>query len=244
MYLFLKKGVKKVLPQKLLFKAEPLLRKAYALFFMGKKYYCTICDGSFSRFIQLRNGELICSRCGSLPRDRRLYQVLKNENFLHGRVLDFSPSRTIYRKLKTIPGIEYFASDFANEFISDYQFDISAIAKSNNFFDLIICYHILEHVEADSEAMSELIRVLKPSGSLVLQTPFREGEILEDTSIKTEEERLKNFGQKDHVRIYSIDGLSERLKKSGFRVNILRFNEQLNNRFGFSEKEIIFHCKK
>jgi len=57
MYLFLKKIIKKILPQKLVIKIEPLLRKAYSLFFLGKIYHCTVCEGSFDRFIKLRNGE-------------------------------------------------------------------------------------------------------------------------------------------------------------------------------------------
>ncbi len=244
MYLFLKKIVKKILPQKLVFKIEPFLRKTYSLFFLGNKYHCIVCEGSFKRFITLQNGELLCARCGSLPRDRRLYDLLKKENMLQGRVLDFSPSRALFRKFKKMPGIEYFSSDFGNEFISDHQFDITAIQIRDNFFDLIICYHILEHITDDQKAIAELFRVLKPGGIMLLQTPYREGEIFEDASITTGKERLKNFGQEDHVRIYSVEGISERLNQAGFAVKILPFNEQLFNRSGFSEREIVVSCKK
>ncbi len=244
MYLFLKKIVKKVFPQKLVFKIEPFLRKTYSLFFLGNTYHCTVCEGSFKRFIQLKNGELLCARCGSLPRDRRLYDLLKKENLLQGKLLDFSPSRALYRKFKKSPHLEYFSSDFSNEFISDYQFDITAIKQPDNFFDLIICYHILEHITGDQKAMAELFRVLKPGGAMLLQTPFREGAIFEDPFITKEEERIKNFGQKDHVRIYSVEGISGRLNQAGFSVGVLRFNEQLFNRSGFSEEEIVLRCKK
>jgi DNA-directed RNA polymerase subunit RPC12/RpoP len=104
MYLFFKKIVKKILPQKLVFKIEPFLRRTYSFFFRGDKYHCTICERSFDRFITLKNGELLCPRCGSLPRDRRLYDLLKKENLLNGKVLDFSPSRALYRKFKKIQG--------------------------------------------------------------------------------------------------------------------------------------------
>ena len=244
MYLFLKKIVKNIFPQKLLFKLEPSLRKAYSLFFPGNKYHCTICEGSFNRFIQLQNGELLCARCGSLPRDRRLFDILKKENLLQEKLLDFSPSRALYRKFKKIPGLEYFPSDFANEFISNYQFDITAIKLADNFFDLVICYHILEHVADDRKAMAELFRVLKPGGIMLLQSPFREGEIFEDPTITSEDERTRYFGQKDHVRVYSVEGISERLNQAGFNVNVLQFNEQLLNPSGLIEKEIVVMCKK
>ncbi len=244
MYLFLKKIVKKIFPQKLVFRSEPFLRKAYSFFFRGNKYHCTVCEGSFSRFIKLQNGELLCVRCGSLPRDRRLCDLLVKENLLQGRMLDFSPSRALYRKFKQTPGIEYFSSDFANEFISDYQFDVTAIKLQDNFIDLIICYHILEHIPDDRKAIAELFRVLKPGGNMLLQTPFREGEIFEDFTITKEDERIKYFGQQDHVRIYSFEGISERLSLAGFTVKVLQFDELLLNSSGFNEKEIVLHCKK
>ena len=244
MYIFLKKIVRKIFPQRFVFKAEPFLRKTYSLFFLGKKFHCAICGGSFHRFIKLKNGELLCARCGSLPRDRRLFDLLQKEKLLEGNVLDFSPSRYLYRKLKKMPGVGYISSDFAHEFISDHQFDITAISLQDNFVDLVICYHILEHVQDDNKAMAELFRVLKPGGIMLLQTPFREGEIFEDTAITSAEERLKNFGQEDHVRIYSVEGISGRLSQAGFQVKVLSFYEQPMNRSGFSEKETIVRCKK
>ena len=244
MYLFLKKIARKILPQRFLFKIEPGLRKVFSLFYRGKKYHCSICDGSFSRFIHLSDEELLCARCGSLPRDRRLYDLLIKENLLHGKMLDFSPSRSLYRKFKKTETVEYYPADFANEFISDFHFDITEIKQEDNLFDLIICYHILEHVTDDKKAISELFRVLKPGGNLFLQTPFSESEMIEDPAITSDDERIKHFGQKDHVRIYNVEGLSKRLKQAGFIVKIIKYKEQLNNRSGFSEKEIVLHCKK
>ena len=244
MYLFLKKIVKKIFPQKLVFRIEPVLRKVYSLFFFGKKVYCSVCNGSFSRFIQLENNELLCARCGSLPRDRRLFGLLKKENLLQGKMLDFSPSRALYRKFKKISGLEYVSSDFSGEFIADHQLDITAIALPDISFDLIICYHIMEHIADDKKAMGELYRVLKTGGTVFLQTPFKEGEIFENPDITSETERIKFFGQKDHVRIYSAEGISERLRSAGFAVTILNYNEQVFNNAGFSVKEIIIRCEK
>ena len=90
--------------------------------------------------------------------------------------------------------------------------------------------------------MSELYRVLKPNGTLLIQTPFKEGEIYEDYSITTEAERLKHFGQEDHVRIYSINGLKDRLQNVGFKIEILQFQEE--DYFGFSDNEQLIIAKK
>ena len=38
-------------------------------------------------------------------------------------------------------------------------------------FDIVFSNHVLEHIEDDKKAMSELFRVLKPSGMGVFQIP-------------------------------------------------------------------------
>ena len=194
-------------------------------------------------FVLVENGNLVCPVCGSLPRTRRLWKLL-NENYLKPeiKVLDFSPSRALYRKLKKNKNIHYFPTDFENEFLADYRFDINNIDSESERFDLIICYHILEHIDSDQQAMKELFRVLKTDGTCLIQTPFKDGETYEDFSIKTKEDRLKHFGQDDHVRIYSISGLKERLEKSGFLVNVQTFPK--DDFFGFSENEHILVCSK
>ncbi|MCD9856133.1 class I SAM-dependent methyltransferase [Epilithonimonas sp. JDS] len=162
-----------------------------------------------------------------MPRDRRLITEFKKEipakeNI---RLLDFSPSRSLYRKLKREKNIQYYPTDLSTDFISEYQYDITKIPVENQFFDCIFCYHILEHIEEDGKAMLELHRVLKENGKVFVQTPFIKGEIYEDPKVKTEEDRLKYFGQKDHVRIYSVEGLAGRLEKAGFKVQIKIFDE-------------------
>ena len=61
-------------------------------------------------------------------------------------MLHFSPSRSLYRVLKKLKTINYFSTDFENEFLADYKYDITNINQNNEKFDTIICYHILEHV--------------------------------------------------------------------------------------------------
>jgi len=58
------------------------------------------------------------------------------------------------------------------------QYDITDLDIPDDSFDLIICYHILEHVEEDLKAMQELYRVMKKSGVCIIQTPFKEGKSL------------------------------------------------------------------
>lgn len=243
MYKTLKQVVKNIIPQKFLFENEVMLRSLIYPIYKGKKHECNICKKQLKSFVLVENGNWVCPVCGSLPRTRRLWKVL-NENYLEPgiKILDFSPSRAIYRNIKTNNDYHYFPTDFENEFLADYRFDITKIDAESESFDLIICYHILEHIESDQLAMNELFRVLKPEGTCLIQTPFKDGETYEDFSIKTKEDRLKHFGQDDHVRIYSVNGLRDRLEKSGFSVEVQTFAQ--NDFFGLTDNEHVLTCTK
>lgn len=243
MYNFFKSIVKKIVPRKILFENEDSFRKIFIPLYSGNKRQCNVCGSKLKKFAQLQNGELICPICGSLPRTRRLFRLLESE-FMKPQIaiLDFSPFRVLYKKLKKIKDIDYFPSDFGNDFLADYHYDITKIDCEDHRFDLIICCHILEHIVKDELAMFELYRVLKKNGTLLVQTPYKEGEIYEDYSLILPEERLKHFGQDDHVRIYSVKGLAARLSKAGFDVEIRNF--QKDHYYGFTENEKLLICKK
>lgn len=232
-----------MVPQQFLFENEVLLRSLIYPLYRGKNHACNLCKKHLKDFVLVENGNLVCPVCGSLPRTRRLWKLL-HEKYLKPeiKILDFSPSRTLYRILKKDKSITYFSTDFENEFLADYRFDITNIDAESESFDLIICYHILEHIDNDQQAMRELFRVLKPDGTCLIQTPFKDGEIYEDFSITTQEDRSKHFGQDDHVRIYSVNGLKERLEKSGFLVDVQTFPK--DHFLGLCENEHILFCTK
>ncbi|MBT8388012.1 MAG: class I SAM-dependent methyltransferase [Ignavibacteria bacterium] len=240
MYEKTKKIFNSVIPGNVIIKNESLIRFLYYQFYRGGNVQCNICSKKLRKFISLKSGEKLCSYCGSSSRNRRLWIILKSE-FLRSniRMLHFSPSRCLNRFLSQDPSFNYLTSDFLGEFEADRKYNITSINEVNDSFDLIICYHVLEHIEDDQKAMNELYRILKKGGSCVIQTPFKDGQIYEDDSIKTAEDRLKYFGQKDHLRIYSVDGLKERLIQSGFDVNIIQFNEDEDNYNGLNQREYV-----
>lgn len=243
-YKILKTLIRSFFPVKIIFKCEPFLRKLFYLFYIGRKFKCLVCNKQLRSFISHYNDKL-CPNCGSSSRDRRLYNLITEKFLTNGMsILDFSPSRSYYRKFKKNASINYQASDLSNNFIAQHKFDLTKVELEDNIFDLIICYHVLEHIIDDNKAISELYRILKNECFCLIQTPFKEGEIYENSEIFTPEDRLKHFGQEDHVRIYSIKGLEKRLVDKGFKVEIKTFNEENNNYYGFSKVEHVLICKK
>lgn len=189
--------------------------------FAGTKRYCNVCGFRFAKFksFGLKPRETMCPICGSLERQRHLYihllsifPFVQNKNILH-----FAPEKC-FRSLFEQSSAKYFDCDI-NPRKASYQVNITDIQYDNDFFDYIICIHVLEHIVDDIRAMRELHRTLKPGGTAFLCVPLFP-QLYENYSIVAPEEREKAFGQKDHVRGYSLEAFCERLQQVGFSINI------------------------
>jgi SAM-dependent methyltransferase len=195
--------------------------------------------------------DLICPKCASIQRKRLLWLYLHREFNIDKNkpvILDFSPNRNIMRRLKEKLGKNYHTTDYQNP-RTDFQYDITNINCADEMYDLVICYHVLEHIDDDKKAMKELYRILKPGGILLSQVPFRENAAtLEDAQINTPELREQHYGQDDHVRYYGKQDFIDRLETTGFKVNptlyAKTFSAQEIEYFGLNEMEVIFVCIK
>ncbi len=252
MYKNLKNILFQFLPKSFVYQNEFLLRSiSFHLFYKGKKCYCNVCEKELKSFVLSHNGQdKLCPYCGSLPRTRVLWQYLKEKQDIETRkikVLDFSPQRYFKKRFKALNNITYVDSDYESKSCLK-NYDICNIDEADETYDLIICYHVLEHVKNDKKAMSELYRILKPAGNLLIQVPFNKEEmtIEEGKEELSAELRKELFGQDDHVRIYYLNDLVERLKISSFQVEILQFakNNPIFSNMGVNENDTILVCKK
>ena len=186
--------------------------------------------------------------CGSIPRQRLLMTVLKKNNLIHKKTLHFSPNRFFAHKMHSL-NHNYFSTDFNATSDTDFHYDITQLNVADNSYDLIICYHVLEHIVEDLNAMSELYRILSKNGILICQVPFSQnGETIEDETITTPSERLKKFGQEDHVRIYGIQEFTARLSSAGFNIKTKKSSEiadlETMKKHGLNPKEVVIICSK
>ncbi|WP_055443358.1 class I SAM-dependent methyltransferase [Lacinutrix himadriensis] len=243
MYQSLKKIIKGFIPSRFLNKNETLLRSSIAFFYKGNTYQCNLCGFKLSKFVVTENFGSICPKCGSISRNRRLWTLIK-DTLENKKVLHFSPSHSLKEQIQKANTKEYITTDYLGEFQAMKKLNIEAIDEPDNYYDVIICYHVLEHVVQDRKAMQELYRILKPNGICYVQTPFKEGENYEDATIVTEADRLKYFGQEDHLRIYSVSGLSNRLQEAGFKIDVFDYEEDAKNVLGFLKKESVIIASK
>jgi predicted SAM-dependent methyltransferase len=252
MYSLFKNIYKVLIPKSWQFKIEPLIRKiVYFLAYKGGNTKCLICSAKSKKYISIsfyNSEEIICPRCGALSRSRALGEYVK-KNFKNQsqKILDFSPHRSLHDFFKSIFE-NYISSDFENQFFAQKNYDITKINEADQSFDLIICFHVLEHILEDKKAIKELNRVLKNDGHLLIQVPLKKGETYQDNSIISKEGRLKAFGQEDHVRIYGEDSLPLILNESGFTAKpidiVKEYNSEEKKLYGFSENEVIYVCRK
>jgi SAM-dependent methyltransferase len=196
----------------------------------------------------------LCPKCYSTDRERLIYWcITKKSNILNSskniRLLHIAPEKNLQKILKSFSNIEYVSGDFNPLINCDVILDITDIKFKDNFFDVIICNHVLEHVKDDQKAMHELFRVLKPKGIAILQVPISKTarETFGDFSMTTPEGREKYFGQKDHVRIYGQD-YKNRLESVGFKLDLYGINKGLSikeiKRLGLNQEEILYVCQK
>ena len=120
-------------------------------------------------------------------------------------------------------GDDYLSADLFNP-LAMVKMDITDIQYPDESFDVIYCSHVLEHVDDDRKAMSEFRRVLKSDGWAILLVPIFGETTYEDPSIVDPAERLKHFGQEDHVRQYGRDYV-DRLRDAGFSVSVAEASE-------------------
>ena len=124
--------------------------------------------------------------------------------------------------------------------------DLTRLCFADGTFDVILCYHVLEHIPNDAAAIAELARVLKPGGLAFLQVP-RNPEMLtaEDASAPVEE-RVRRFGQEDHVRLYGKD-FETRLAAGGLIARTERpaasLSQEDRARYGLREEEEVWICR-
>lgn len=239
LYHSLKNIAKKIIPNKLFLSLKENIRPIVYQFYKGNNYTCNICQAKLKSFIVMHQNDKLCPNCGSLSRHRYLFQLLNTEFEINGKLLEFSPPPSLAKVFTKKLQYNYYPSDFVGEFISNYHFDITSISAEENYFDKVICFHVLEHIEEDDKAIKELYRVLKPNGIAFIQTPFKQGKTYEDKSITNPQQRKQHFGQEDHVRIYSLNDITEKLSLTGFKISICKSDDSFSHLGILSDEKII-----
>lgn len=223
-----------IIPRPYLIKISYLVRPFLTLFYKGSKYVDPIDGKGFRKLLSYGYGtqreNALSPSTLSLERHRLMWLYLKNEtNFftVSQKVLHIAPEQCFLKRFKNLSNLDYTSADLYSPIV-DVKADILDLPFKDNSFDVIICNHVLEHIEDDKKAMQELYRVLKPNGMGIFQIPqdLSLEKTYEDFSIISPVERTKHFGQYDHVRIYGRDYF-DTLRNVGFEVQEIDYSKKI-----------------
>lgn len=201
------------------------------LWYIGKGKECPLCGCRRRKFLPYgyvtQRDNALCPNCLALERHRTLWLWLLRESDIGRgavalpRLLHVAPEVALMRKFSRIYAkqpADYVTADLESP-LADLHFDIQHIPLEDESFDVVICNHIMEHVEDDRLAMREILRIMRKGGWGVILSPvdLQREKTFEDDTITDEAERTRIFGQYDHRRIYGRD-YAERLREAGFEV--------------------------
>ena len=214
---------------------RPIKNVLEGLLYYRKGRFCPVCGKSSRRFKQfgvVPREDAQCVHCGALERHRLLWLFIqKKTNLFDGiskKMLHVAPESCFEPRFKERLGDNYLTADLFNP-RAMVKMDITDIQYADQLFDVIYCSHVLEHVQDDKRAMREFFRVLKNNGWAIVLVPITSEQTFEDPSIIEPKERLRVFGQEDHVRLYGPD-YADRLREAGFTVEITKICDLVNGK--------------
>jgi SAM-dependent methyltransferase len=245
-----------IIPIRYRYSLRQLYYNARSLRYRGDGVFCPWCRRSFRAFLRYGFSEYphlntFCPRCNAFERHRLLWLYFQNKTNLFSaklRVLHFAPEYMLQKTFKALPNLSYVSVDLDSPLAMAHM-NITRLPFPDASFDVVLCSHVLEHVQDDRSAMAELFRVLHPSGWAIIIAPVdrTRAETLEDPRVILPQERARLYGQDDHVRLYGRDYIS-RLERAGFSVGVDSYASQLDNAiialYGLNRRERIYRCTR
>ena len=244
------KTVLNIIPRPVLINLSIAARPLIDLYFKGNQLQDPINGKSYRKFLPYGYGKqrpnALSPGTLSLERHRQMWLYLQNETDFFTKnyqVLHIAPEQEFLRKFKKMKNLDYTSADLFSPIV-DVKADILDLPFDSESFDVVICNHVLEHIEDDRKAMSELFRVMKHGGWGIFQVPMKNSleKTYEDFTIKDPKERQKHFGQYDHVRWYGMDYF-DRLRSVGFETEPLFYSQKISKedirKYGLMENEIL-----
>lgn len=193
--------------------------------------------------------QIECPNCLSHHR-HRLFQLLAERRdfpfFQPGsRILHGAPEWHVRKILESRAGLWVLSTDIEVDQVKNgiapwLLCDLTQMPISDNCFDAVFLFHVLEHIPDDRLALSEIFRLLKPGGTAVIMVPVN------PALSATEEWGEPRKDLYDHVRDYSSVDFPDRL--SAFEVEAVTIRElappEEQWRYMIYDHEIVYLCRK
>jgi SAM-dependent methyltransferase len=160
-------------------------------------------------------------------------------------VLHFAPEKKLSEVIAQHNPGTYVKADLFPSDKSIQRVDLLDIPYGANYFDFVICNHVLEHVSDYRLALSEIRRVLKTNGYAILQTPYSRKltRTFHDPGLADDFSRLIAYGQEDHLRLFG-NNIFDEISSCGFISMVARHEDILGEldhvKYGVNPNEPLF----
>ncbi len=244
--------LKRFIPERFRITIRLTSYKVSSIFYLGNTYRCNSCNKSFRKlksYGKTNRANACCPYCNSLERERLMkfyftnyFQQAKPQKL---SILHFAPEKSLTQFFKSFPRFNYFGADI-NSLLADYQIDISNIEFENDKFDIIICSHVLAHVQDERKAIEEMRRVLHPEGFLLILT------YVDEKRLKTEITNPENSNYIQNDKVYRYHGLDFANYLASFELVVEEFDykktldKSIIEKYclGLESRENFYICRK
>ena len=161
-------------------------------------------------------------------RERRVEDVKEELAHVHtlpvGKILDvgcglgYFLSAVDERWEKHGVELSAFAAERASRHGTIHHGDLRSANYPSAHFDVVVLYHVIEHMLHPVEELEEIFRVLKPGGTLIVGTPD-----FDSACARRYGEKYRLLHDPTHISLFSRDSLDRFLWDHGFFVDRVEF---------------------
>lgn len=217
------------------------------VFYKGDNVYCQICNWKGRFFFNHK-----CPKCKSQERTRLVAYSLEYFNLIQSnlKILHIAPNinefNFVNHTFKNI--LVYDRLDIKKRKQINIVDDISSPKHVDITYDLIIVWHVFEHIKNDLEAIAVLYKLLNSKGKLLVSVPIYPNQnktTFEDDNIG-QKDYHKIHGHYDHCRSCGLDYYL-RFEKRGFKTETLTvksIKENDINYYGLKKDHVVWCFKK
>ncbi|WMI69858.1 class I SAM-dependent methyltransferase [Mangrovimonas sp. YM274] len=224
-----------------------LVNKGRVIMHAGDNVKCDICNWKGTQFFKGK-----CPKCRSLQRTRLMPFALEYFNLLQNpkRVLHIAPNlnENTYMAKNLQEGSTYDRLNIRPVKHINIVQDITRTNLPSENYDLVVAWHVLEHIVQDVQAIEEVYRLLKPGGHFLVSVPIFPLKSLH--TFENSEIPYKDFekvhGHYDHCRSCGLDYYL-RFEKVGFNTQELKVQNlppSDTEKFGLFEDHVVWCFQK
>ena len=120
-----------------------------------------------------------------------------------------------YLKCKKKYGIENDkkAASLASKFGKIYELNLNKKINLNEKFDLVVCYHTIEHIKKPELLIRELKKILNKNGRLIIGTPD-----FDSAMARHFKNKYRMLHDKTHISLFSLDSMSRFLRDNKLTI--------------------------